>query len=460
MIPILLFNRSASALFVCSLLTACVGGQQQSYQQEMQQFEQYQQLTQQVMQQYRINRNWWLQYHDAQLNRFVETALANNLDLAKAAVNVNRALYNANLLGADLVPSFSSSLSANIQKNTETGISTRTYGTSLGISYTLDLWRKLADSANAAEWEHQATESDLEAVKLTLVNQVIDSYYHIAYLKQAIGIIKNNIKTYNQISNITQNQVNQGLTLQLSADQSKQAVLSAENQLISYQSQLQVAETTLRNLLNLQPQQNLEPIALDLKVLKLQEVNLNIPLSAIANRPDLKAYQYRLTSAFKNVSAMEKSWYPSITLGASLKTGGNDTNLFDVPLTAGNISINLPFLDWNRVKWNVKLSEAAYETAKLNFQQGITTALNEINGNYQAYRLTQQSYANLNKKYQYDKTISNTYRLQYNAGVSQMKDWLAALTTEQASELSILQAKYDLLRYENAIYQSMAGRYQ
>ncbi|MFX3835053.1 TolC family protein, partial [Streptococcus suis] len=86
-------------------------------------------------------------------------------------------------------------------------------------------------------------------------------------------------------------------------------------------------------------------------------------------------------------------------------------------LTAGNISINLPFLDWNRVKWNVKLSEAAYETAKLNFQQGITTALNEINGNYQAYRLTQQSYANLNKKYQYDKTISNTYRLQYNAGV-------------------------------------------
>ncbi len=230
--------------------------------------------------------------------------------------------------------------------------------------------------------------------------------------------------------------------------------------MISYQSQLQVAETTLRNLLNLQPQQNLEPIALDLKVLKLQEVNLNIPLSAIANRPDLKAYQYRLTSAFKNVSAMEKSWYPSITLGASLKTGGNDTNLFDVPLTAGNISINLPFLDWNRVKWNVKLSEAAYETAKLNFQQGITTALNEINGNYQAYRLAQQSYANLNKKYQYDKTISNTYRLQYNAGVSQMKDWLAALTTEQASELSILQAKYDLLRYENAIYQSMAGRYQ
>ncbi|SMB86196.1 efflux transporter, outer membrane factor (OMF) lipoprotein, NodT family [Pasteurella testudinis DSM 23072] len=451
------FSRTAAALFCSGLLTACVSGQQQNYQQQMQQFEQYQQLSEQ----YRINQSWWTQYNDAQLNRLIDTALANNLNLAKAAISVNRALYNANLLGADLVPTFSGSVSGGVQKNTETGISTRTYGSALGVTYTLDLWRKLADSASAAEWEHQATAADLEAVKLTLINQVVDGYYQIAYLKQAIDIVKRNIQTYNQISRITQNQVNQGLTLQLDADQSKQSVLSAENQLITYQSQLQTAETTLRNLLNLQPQQNLGLAPLNLKNLKLQKVDLNVPLSTIANRPDLKAYQFRLTSAFKDLNAMEKSWYPSITLGASLKTSGDRTsNMFDVPLTAGNIGINLPFLDWNRVKWNVKLSEAAYETAKLNFQQGITTALNEIDNNYKAYQLAQQSYANLNQKYQYDRNISNTYRLQYNAGVTAMKDWLAALATEQTSELSILQAKYDLLRYENAIYQSMAGKYQ
>ncbi|KGQ71189.1 membrane protein [Chelonobacter oris] len=458
MISIPYLNRTAAVLLFSGFLAACANNEnQQSYRQEMQQFEQYRQLTEQ----YQINQNWWTQYHDAQLNRLIDTALANNLDLAKAAVNVNRALYNANLLGADLVPTFSGSLSGRIQKNTESGVSTRTYGSSLGINYTLDLWRKLADSANAAEWEHKATESDLDAVKLTLINQVIDTYYQIAYLKQAADIVRSNINTYNQITAITQNQVNQGMTLQLDADQSRQAVLSAENQLISYQSQLQTAETMLRNLLNLQPQQNPGLSAVNLKTLKLQSVNLNIPLSTIANRPDLKAYQYRLSSAFKDLNAMEKSWYPSITLGASLTTGGTTGgNMFDVPLSAGTVGINLPFLDWNRVKWNVKLSEAAYETAKLNFQQGITTALNEIDNNYKAYQLAQQSHRNLNQKYQYDRNISNTYRLQYNAGVAAMKDWLTALATEQNSELNILQAKYDLLRYENAIYQSMAGKYQ
>ncbi|TNH21508.1 TolC family protein [Testudinibacter sp. TR-2022] len=86
--------------------------------------------------------------------------------------------------------------------------------------------------------------------------------------------------------------------------------------------------------------------------------------------------------------------------------------------------------------------------------------MNEIDSNYKAYQLAQKSYQNLNQKYRYDRNISNTYRLQYNAGITGMKDWLAALATEQNSELSILQAKYDLLRYENAIYQSMAGKYQ
>ncbi|TNH00505.1 TolC family protein [Testudinibacter sp. TR-2022] len=458
MISTTFFRRSATALLVGGLLTACVSNEQQiGYQQQMQQFGQYQALTAQ----YHIDPSWWTQYQDAQLNRLVDSALANNLDLAKAAVSVNRALYNANLLGADLVPTFGGSVSGGVQKNTESGVSSRSYSSSLSLNYTLDLWRKLVDSADAAEWEHRATEADLEAVKLTLINQVIDSYYQIAYLKQAIGMVQSNIKTYQQIATLTQNQVNQGVSLQLDADQSRQAVLSAENQLITYQSQLQTVESTLRNLLNLAPQQNLRLSAVNLKTLKLQPVNLDIPLSTIANRPDLKAYQYRLTSAFKNLSAMEKSWYPSITLGASLATSSNSVgNMFEAPLSSGTIGINLPFLDWNRVKWNVKLSEAMYETAKLNFQQGITTALNEIDSNYKAYQLAQKNMQNLDQKYRYDRNISNTYRLQYHAGVTAMKDWLTALATEQNTELNSLQAKYDLLRYQNAIYQSMAGKYQ
>ena len=51
-------------------------------------------------------------------------------------------------------------------------------------------------------------------------------------------------------------------------------------------------------------------------------MNLNVPVSVIANRPDVKGYQYRLSSAFKNAKATEKGWFPEVTLGGSLTSSG------------------------------------------------------------------------------------------------------------------------------------------
>ena len=66
---------------------------------------------------YDVNGNWWEIYQSQQLNALMEQALANNVDLKQAAISVNKALYQANILGADLVPSFSGSLGANASKN-------------------------------------------------------------------------------------------------------------------------------------------------------------------------------------------------------------------------------------------------------------------------------------------------------------------------------------------------------
>ena len=53
---------------------------------------------------YDVNGNWWEIYQSPQLNALMEQALANNVDLKQAAISVNKALYQANILGADLVP--------------------------------------------------------------------------------------------------------------------------------------------------------------------------------------------------------------------------------------------------------------------------------------------------------------------------------------------------------------------
>ena len=149
-----------------------------------------------------VDRAWWKAYRDPALNALVDAALRNNVDLAKSAIAVNRALYQARQVGADLVPEFSAGGDAATTLNAKTGDSSESYGSNLGISYELDLWRKLRDAASAQEWEYKATEQDRESARLALINNVIDAYYNLQYVRQAQEVTRRSIEFYEELYRI------------------------------------------------------------------------------------------------------------------------------------------------------------------------------------------------------------------------------------------------------------------
>ncbi|MDE8035625.1 TolC family protein [Actinobacillus equuli subsp. equuli] len=459
-------SKLALTLSVALALSACSTNMSKdgSLEQAQATYQQYQEITKQ----FQINEQWWRGYNDSQLNAVIDQAIANNVDLAKSAIAVNKALYNANLVGANLVPTFSGSGSTSASKGVgstsnqvSTGVSTISNNASFNLSYTLDLWRRLADTASAAEWEHKATIEDLKSARLSLINSVVTTYYQIAYYKDAINVIERTIKNYEQISRILNNKLAAGAIDRLAVEQAQQATLNARNNLIAYRTNLKTAEQTLRNLLNLKPDQSLPSRYPSILSVKLQGVDLNVPVSAIANRPDVTARLNRLQSAFNSLTATEKSWFPTVTLGASISgNAAKAYNVADNPVGNGVISFDLPFLDWNRVKNNVKISESDYMTAKLNYEQTLTSALNEIDTHYYAYEQARSSYATLQKTYEHDKRISTYYKNRYEQGASEFREWIGAMNTELGSQLSILNQKYTILSGENTVYQSMAGKYQ
>ncbi|NBI42855.1 efflux transporter outer membrane subunit [[Haemophilus] felis] len=448
--------RYLNLMLLSATLVGCANIES-SYQASQKDFQQYEAITQQ----YAVQEDWWRLYQDPQLNQLVDQALANNKNLAKAAISVNKALYAANLVGANLVPNFSAQTKSRAVKNIDTGgNSIIKHEGALNLSYTLDLWQRLADTASAAEWNYKASAQDLAATKLSLINAVVATYYQMAYLNDAIAATQESINYYNQINQIMQNRFRQGLADSASVAQTQQAVLNAQNSLINLQTQNKIAQQTLRNLLNLKPDESLTLKLPHILQVAGTKINLDVPISVIANRPDIKSAQYRLNAGFKDAKAMQKSWFPSITLGASLSSSGNKVdNALHTPFASGLVSINLPFLSWNTVKWNVKISEANYELAKVNFEQAITTALNEIDTQYFAYSQKQQNFANLQQAYKHSKTITQHYKNRYNAGVAQLREWLTAANTEKSTELAILNAKFQLIQQETAVYSAMAGVY-
>lgn len=252
---------------------------------------------------YDVNGNWWEIYQSQQLNALMEQALANNVDLKQAAISVNKALYQANILGADLVPSFSGSLGANASKNLKTGSHSNTFSSQLGLSYELDLWRKLSATADAQVWEYQATYEDMANTRLTLINNVADAYFNIAYLNEAIELAKKSLKQYQEINRIANAKFRYGRADSSQPTQAKQSLLSAENSLLSLQNNLDTQKQILRNLLNLRPSENMAADPAQFRLLPVKGVNLDVPITVLANRPDLRAAEYRLQASQQSVNA-------------------------------------------------------------------------------------------------------------------------------------------------------------
>ena len=427
-----------------------------SYKQSTEDFKVYQEISSN----YKVDKEWWKEYNNSELNNIMNIALKNNSDLKKAAINVNKALYQANILGANLVPSFSSSLGSSASKNLKTGgNSTIKHSGSISLSYELDLWKKLSNSKNAQEWEHKATIEDLEAVRLSLVNNVVDTYFNIVYLNNAISIINDKIAQYEKINTIVKNKYQYGVNSELEYLQSEQSLINLKNTLLTYQNDKVEQEQTLRDLLNLKPEENIEIKSKDLLSFRNIGVNLDVPISVIANRPDVKAYEYRLSKAFKDVKATEAKLYPSVSIQTSLSSSGNKVdNALSVPVGLASINISLPFLNWNTLKWNIKIDEASYESARVDFEKSIVSSLNEIDTYYKSYQKAISSYSLQEKNLKTQKEITGHYKNRYNNGNVEFKSWLEALINEKDSELNVLKAKFEIIQAENKVYQAMGGK--
>ncbi|WP_392564916.1 TolC family protein [Orbus wheelerorum] len=452
-------NAITKLVLLCSFIL--VGCSNSSYQQNS--LTSQLSYTPQVANDYLVDQKWWQAYQDPQLDKLIEQGLANNIDLAQSLLTMQKAMYEANLSKVDLYPTLSGDLGATTSRNTykhDSFNKNRSFSGELSLSYELDVLQKLHDSADANVAKYQASQFDVDNVRLTLINSIIDVYYNLAYLNAAITATQSSLTNYQQMNNVTSAKYYKGKTDELDLLQIVQSIKSDENSLLTYQTQLKENEQTLRNLLNLKPSDQLNLNYPDMTMIKPLAVDLDIPLSVLANRPDLKASELRLEAAFKDLAAQNKSWYPAITLKTAISSSDNNIgNTFDFPVLLGSISISLPFLDWDRVSNNIHISETDYQTAQLNFENSINTALNEVAYYYQAYNNNRIILDNSQQQFTANVKIMQLYDKRYQSGKSEFKDYLDSINTVNSSKINLINEHYQLIKDENMVFKAMAGRY-
>lgn len=417
--------------------------------------------TQEVREKFQADLDWWKAYNNDELNYLTSFALKNNPDMLKAAVKIQKQLANLNLSESDLFPTLTGSLGASSKKKLNDGKkSTQTFSGELALNYEIDLYGKIADARDAQEFELNATVADAESARLSVVNSVVDLYFNLLYLRDTIDLTQKNIDTYSSLLDIASARFNTGKADKLEITQARQSLIAEQTVLLNAQTQYKEMEQSLRNVLNLKPSDGFVLGKASILKQPLLTPHLSVPVSVLANRPDLTAAQYRLKKAFKTMKVSEKSWYPTISLNGAIGSSSDRAkSTFDFPYLLGGVSVNLPFLDWNSVKNNVKIAKADYDIALIDFKDALAQALNEVAYYSFAYGKTEHIYANVEKTVENNRQITTYYRARHQAGKASFKDVLQAVADENAARKNLLAQKYQLIKYENLLFKAMAGRY-
>lgn len=418
--------------------------------------------TAEVRESYSVDETWWQGYDNAELSALVDKALTNNPDYLKAAINIEKELARLSLTTSDLFPTLSGSLGTSGQKGLNKGHKSKTnFSGEFALNYEADLYGKIRDARTAQEFEYQATFLDRQSAKLSLINSTIDLYFNLTYLNNAIKLAERNIKSYQDTLKITEQKYKSGKVDNLEVAQARQSLLSEKNKLLTLTTTFKETEQSLKNIVAVGPDDTLDLKYENLINQKTLSVDMNVPLSVLANRPDLTAAQYRLEKAFKNLNAQEKNYYPTVSLqGAISSSSDKARSTFDFPIVFGSVGVDLPFLDYNRIKNNIKISKADYEITLIEFNDTLNQALNETAYYYYAYEKSLEIFKNLEANYKNAVKITKYYQIRYDNGKAEFKDLLEAINKENTMRQELVAQKYQIIKYENYIYKSTAGKYK
>ncbi|WP_337049123.1 efflux transporter outer membrane subunit [Serratia fonticola] len=402
--------------------------------------------------------HWWDNFADPQLSMLIGRALTSNNDLAIAGIQLQQARLAAGLTDTNLTPDVSVTGSANNSKNLRNNTTpTESYSTTLSLSYELDLWGKLARAREQAQWQAEATEQDRQNTALTLIGNTAQYYWQIANLNQKIKQQQVGLAIGQQTLALVQSRYASGAAGQLDLLQAQQSLINRENTYRTLQQQREENRNALAILFNRSPtDRQAERSSLDIN----QDVPIAklLPVEVIARRPDVKAAEGRLRAALAGSDVQRLSFYPSLSLAASLGSASSIfSQWFSDPVRTLGANAALPFVQWNTVQLTIEKSDLDVKQAAIVFRSQVYNALADVD-NAMSQRLSyQQQKINQQQNLQLSQQRLVLARSQYQAGAVSFQSLLDAEDDLLTIETNLSDLQYNYLNATMKLWLALGG---
>ncbi|MCH5229842.1 MAG: TolC family protein [Muribaculaceae bacterium] len=397
-------------------------------------------------------------FTDPILQNYIQRAIDNNKDLENARLNVD--IAKAQLKGAKL--SYFPSLSIN-----PNGGAASYAGSQLNWSYTIpgaaaweiDAFAKILNRKRGAKTNLQMMQDYQQAVHSQIVCGVANVYYSLVMLHQQLQLTKSTSEIWEEQVSSMELLKNAGRTNEAAVVQSRANYYNIMSTIPVLENSINQLQNTLSLLLNEYPDN--WDVTNELKFSIPKELINGIPISYLAVRPDVRAMERALATAYYTTNQARTNFYPSIVISAQ----GGFTNLLGSFIKnpgewfyqlAG--SITAPIFSRGQNIATLEAAKAQQKQALNNFEYAILSASADVSDALVEYNKCEEQNTFLQLQVeQLEKSVDYTNELfMYNQSTTYL-EVLTARSSLLSAQLSCIANWHERASALIALYQAVGG---
>ncbi|MGA7914201.1 MAG: efflux transporter outer membrane subunit [Candidatus Acidiferrales bacterium] len=396
---------------------------------------------------------WWEVFKDDELKSLIDTALANNYDLAIAVSRVEQARQLAAVARSQFLPFVNYSVGASDGKNEFLGTPAPGLGTTKGaflalgsVAWQADIWGRIRRLNESARAQYLSTEEARRGVMLTLTSDVAQAYFQLLGLELQLQIAKDTTASFSDTLKLFNQRYEGGVASTLDTSRAEAAQAATAAAIPEYERQIALQENVLSVLLGKNP----GPIVHTAKLLDEivpPAIPVGLPSALLERRPDVLAAEQQVRAANAQVGVAIANFFPQIGLTALL--GQASTPLSQITAGSANVwsvagNFTGPIYEGGALRAQKRQAIAAWQQAKLQYEQTALSAFTDVSNaliSREKFESIRAEQARSVAAYQQAVTVSLQ---RYRAG--------------KASYFEVLDAQIQLYPEQNALAQTELNR--
>lgn len=403
------------------------------------------------------NRPWQEVFTDPELQALITKALERNADLRAAELTIQQA--EAGLMTSRLA--FYPTLTFNptgTLSSFDFAKTSKTYSVPLDASWQIDAFGQLRNTKKQSEMTLAQAQAAKQATRTAIISSTANLYYTLQMLDEQLRTTEATVELWAENVRTMEAMKIAGMTTEAAVSQSRASYYELLTTVPTLKSSIASTENSLCLLLHEAP----HPIARgEFNADSFPaDMSAGVPLQLLSNRPDVRAAEMSLASAFYGINIARGAFYPSLTLSGEAgwtNSHGTIVNPGKILLSAV-ASLTQPIFQNGKLRANLKISKLDYENAQLQFEKALLSAGNEVSGALADYQAA--SLAALNRAKEVTELENAVEQTQLLFTHTSSTTYIEVLTAQQSllqAQLSLISDKFDKVQAAITLYNALGG---